>query len=257
MIPRMSAALAVSLVVCCSRAQAQPDQPAPPYRAVLRGGGAHASNDADTLSLVAQLDVETVHAAIGAGWDAAMGFQFGRQPLFVMTRTPGGSAPAAAHAGGYALTETMRFARGFRFTETAIVGRVGATRVDGDTPLASNDVAHWAWVADARVDLRWYDRDVRLAHIPARPIDPIVSAWLGIRHDQRLHRAGDLGGFDDPTGRIFCGLTVNPVRLPARGMTVGGGFEFERALRGAVRLPSGTRVAVTASVDLRRPRKTS
>ena len=258
MIPRTSAALAILLLTGSGRAhaQAQPDPPASPYRAVLRGGVAHASPDPDILSLFAQLEVETVHAPIGAGWDAAMGFQFGRQPLLVMTRTPGATA-TASHAGGYVMSESMRFARASGFAEMAVVGRLGATRVDAGEPIARNDISDWAFVADARVDLRVYDRGARLAHGIAQPLDPIVDAWLGIRHDQRFHRAGDLSGFDDPTGRFVGGVAVNAIRMPARGVSVSGGFEFERALRGAVPLPSGATVTLTASMELRKLRKTS
>ena len=255
MIPRTSAALAILLLTGSGRAhaQAQTDSPASPYRAVLRGGVAHASPDPDTLSLFAQLDVEAVHAPIGAGWDAAMGFQFGRQPLLVMIRTPGATA-TASHTGGYVMSESMRFARASGFAETAVVGRLGATRADAGEPIARNDISDWAFVADVRADLRVFDPGARRTHGTEQSLDPIVDAWLGVRHDQRFHRAGDLSGFDDPPGRIVGGVTVNAIRMPARGVTVGGEFEFERALRGAVPLPSGARVTLAASLELRRQR---
>ena len=83
----------------------------------------------------------------------------------------------------------------------------------------------------------------------------IVHGYVGIKHDQRLHRAGDLSGFDDPTGRLEGGLFVTPWRLTnahgERVMAAGAGVDGEAAVRGGERLPSGFRVFLRADVDLR------
>ena len=81
-------------------------------------------------------------------------------------------------------------------------------------------------------------------------LDPLLRASVGIRHDERFHRAGDLQPFNDPTGRVFFGFAPHPVRAAA--VSAGGGFEFEGAWRGAHRLPSGYRVFAESTVDLRR-----
>jgi hypothetical protein len=140
-----------------------------------------------------------------------------------------------------------------------VIGRVGATRLDA-AGLAANDVADWALFFDARVELRWFDRDVWLARLTAQTLDPLVQSYVGIRHDQRFHRAGDLAAFDDPTGRLFFGFAVTPVRVGDRlgegsgntVLTAGGGFEFEGAVRGPTRLPSGFKILANVNIDLRR-----
>ena len=254
---RIPAALAATFLVSCVTAQA--GQAAgdtasmdTSYRAVLHLGLAHASPGPDAVSPVALLDVETIPAPIGAGWKAAVGFQFGLEPLLVMTRPTGTAGATASHANGYTMSETMRFARMFAWTEAAIAGRIGASGANDDA-IARNDTSMWAFVADVRVDLRWDDFGAHVAHAAPASRDPIANAWLGILHDQRFHRAGDLSGFDDPTGRLFGGVTLTPIRLTAHGLSFGGGVEFERALDSQVRLPSGVRAWLGAGVDLRRP----
>jgi hypothetical protein len=97
-----------------------------------------------------------------------------------------------------------------------------------------------------------------LVHLTTQPLDPLAHAYAGIRHDQRFHRAGDLAGFDDPTARVFLGFDLNPIRIADRRtegsgnalFTFGGGFEFEGALRGPSRLPSGFRFVLRGDLDL-------
>jgi hypothetical protein len=100
---------------------------------------------------------------------------------------------------------------------------------------------------------------VSLAHQNGVRLMPVVRAWAGVRHDQRFHRAGDLAAFDDPTGRLFFGAVVNAIRIAGRSakerggstlFAIGGGFEWERALRGANQLPSGFRAMLSADLDL-------
>jgi hypothetical protein len=124
--------------------------------------------------------------------------------------------------------------------------------------VAANDMAEWALFFDGSIDFRWYVRNVWLVHLATEPLDPLVHIYAGVKHDQRFHRAGDLAGFDDPTGRIFFGFGVNPIRVTDRRtegsgnalFTLGGGFEFEGAVRQTNRLPSGFRVVLCGSVDL-------
>jgi len=224
-----------------------------------------------TTSAFVRLEIETAHIDLGAGWDAGLGFHVGWQPMLTMTRSAM-SAAIPAYRDGLATSQSFRFARASSTTETAIVGRVGATRLslapvlDRSTSpnqplaIADNGIAEWALVFDAGVDFRWYERDVWLEHLTAQIIEPLVDAHVGLRHDQRFHRAGDLSEFDDPTGRLIFGFMVNPIRLTDRStggigntrLTVGGGFEFEGALRGPTRLPSGFRVVLAGRLDLPR-----
>jgi len=239
--------------------------------AMLRGGivdgepGGYVGQPPDTpsrgtVSPFARVDFETPHVDLGADWDASLGVEFGREPLLIMARnaTPG-IAVMPAYRDGVIASQTVRFAKASRTAETAVVGRVGATRVDSAS-VAANDVAEWALLFDAGVELRWYDRDVWLAHLAAQTLDPLLRAYVGVRHDERFHRAGDLATFDDPTARVVFSCVVNPIRLHdarAEGsgrtlFTFGGGFEFEGALRGPTRLPSGFRLLIGGNLDLGR-----
>jgi hypothetical protein len=75
------------------------------------------------------------------------------------------------------------------------------------------------------------------------------------RRSSHFHRAGDLAGFNDPTGRICFGFDVNPIRVTdgrTEGsgntlFTFGGGFQFEG---GPNRLPSGFRFVLSGNLDL-------
>jgi hypothetical protein len=205
------------------------------------------------------LDFESAHAALGWGWDVGMAFEFGRQPMFRMEKPSATSLAVPAYRDGWTAAQSFVFERGSRAIETAIVGRVGATRLEA-AGAAANDVAEWALFFDARAELRWHDRDRWIARLSAQTRDPLVKSYVGIRHDQRFHRAGDLSEYDDPTGRLFFGFVVTPVRVSdPRGegsgntlLTVGGGFEFEGAVRGPTRLPSGFKIFAIANLDLRR-----
>ena len=240
--------LAVSMLAS-GTASAQPG-PEAPYSAVVRGGAATASTG--TATAIALLDVETTHADLGAGWDGAMGFQVGRRPMLTMTKASHDAPVEPADAGGFIMAESMRFARTTGSVETALVGRMGATRADADPTAVHNDISGWALLFDACLDVRWYDREVGVARTTIGPLAPRLQLWLGVRHDQRFHRAGDLGGFDDPTGRIIAGVAVNPIRIREARFAAGAALELEGALRGPARLPSAVRLVVSGTLDLRR-----
>ena len=158
------------------------------------------------------LDFASANADLGWGWDANMIFELGRQPVFVMVKPQLASAAMPAYREAWVTSQSFSFNRTSRSVETAIVGRVGATRLD-TTGAAANDVAEWALFFDARAELRWYDRDVWLTRLSAQTLDPLVQSYVGIRHDQRFHRAGDVAAFDDPSGRLFFGFAVTPIRV--------------------------------------------
>jgi len=254
----------------------------PRYGVVIEGGVANADGGGDLgqsvnaprlgiTSPFVRLELETAHVDIGAGWDAGLGFQVGWQPMLTMAKAARSSV-IPAYRDGFTTSQSFRFARASSTTETAIVGRVGASRLSlaplldrGSSPnqplaIADNGIAEWALVFDAGVDFRWYVRDVWLEHLTAQTLEPLVDVHVGLRHDQRFHRAGELSEFDDPTGRLVFGFTVNPIRITDRRaggigntwLTFGGGFEFEGALRGPTRLPSGFRIVLAGRLDLPR-----
>jgi hypothetical protein len=163
----------------------------------------------------------------------------------------------------------IRIAHATRSTETAMVGHVGASRVSSDLVvagsgnqaqtllIAANDIGPWAFFFDGMLDFRWYARDVSTVHRTGQPLDPLVNVFVGARHNQRFHRAGDLSPFNDPTGRLVFGFEVNPIRVTDGNttdrrtwFTVGGGVEFDGAIRATDRLPSGFRAVLVAKVDL-------
>lgn len=195
-----------------------------------------------------RVDFETPHAHIGAGWDAALAFDAALKPLFVMCRCDAGLA--ADYRSGWTVGQSIRFAKTVRSTETSVVGRAGAAWIELDR-IAANGIGRWALVFDTRAELHWFGRSSRRP--PAsRTSTPLVDAYAGVRHDQRLHREGDLSPFDDPTGRIVFGFGVMPFR-PAIRVAAGGRFDYEGALRGATRLPSGFRAAAVATVRITPP----
>jgi hypothetical protein len=224
----------------------------------------------DSTSAVVSLGMETEHVDIGAGFDFALAFDVGREPLLVMVKTAASAAIVPAYINGLSTSAGFRLAKRSTSTETAIVGRVGAARLGSDSAVvvsggqtepavvAANDTAPWALFFDGSVEFRWYARDVWLVHLATEPLDPLVHFYAGLKHDQRFHRAGDLATFDDPTGRIVFGFGVNPIRVTDRGaegsgstlFTLGAGFEFEGAVRETNRLPSGFRLVLSASVSL-------
>jgi len=90
---------------------------------------------------------------------------------------------------------------------------------------------------------------------------PRLDIYGGVKHDRRYHRNGDLDPYDDPTGRVLGGLFFSVwQRQGSDGLPlllVGGGADFETALRTGVRLPSAGRVFLKASVNLHAPRWSS
>jgi hypothetical protein len=167
---------------------------------------------------------------------------------------------AAGYASGLGTSLALGFAHTSGPSEIAIVGRAGATRLDGDANVVSNDVGRTAAFFDALVDFQWYRGGTPSARYNSQRLMPAAHGYAGVRHDQRFHRAGDLAGFDDPTGRMIFGGELSVVRIadPRDGaggatlFTVDGGVEFEGALRGANPMPSGFRVVLRGNLDCRR-----
>ena len=227
---RVSAVLAATvLLVFAGSAAAQE------FAAVVTAGAAVSGTSArGSTSAIVRLDVETPHVDIGRGWDISVDAGVGRQPLFVMIKTTPTSPVAPGHADGLMIAGGFRIAHALTRTRTrtaiAIVGRVGSARIgSAEAALASNDINAWATVFDGGVAFSW--------------LDPLLDIHAGLRHDQRLHRAGDLSDFRDPTGRIVLGAGAYPIRIG--WFAAGASLEYERAMPGANRLPSGVTVAAT------------
>jgi hypothetical protein len=153
------------------------------------------------------------------GWNIRGVGDAGWRPLFTMNLTTPDYREGVSVGGGFRLANTT--AR----LETALVGRVGSTRVTG--LMSTNGVGDWAAFFEGGLDVRW--------------LSPVVDAYAGLRHDDRLQRAGALSNYRDPTGRVLLMVRVLPVRL---GRVIAGvAFESETALPGTDRLPSGVSVA--------------
>jgi hypothetical protein len=248
---RTSAALtAVSVLVVASATLDAEDTAK--FGAVVQAGVTRADTPARNItSAIVKLDIETRHADIGRGWDFALAVDAGRQPLFAMVKTAPAAALMRAYLNGLTTGAGFRIGRATTTTETAIVGRLGTARIDSaDAMPASNDIGAWSAFFDGHVDFRWYGRDVRVVHLEATTLAPIVEVYAGLKHDQRFHRAGDLAGFRDPTGRVALGASAYPIRVV--WLNVGGGVDFEGALPGTDRLPSGFRAVLAGRLDLRR-----
>jgi hypothetical protein len=251
---RPLAALAAASLVLAGSATTLDAEDTAKFAALVQAGVSRTDTPAQYVtSVIVRLDIETRHASVGRGWDFALAFDAARQPLFVMVKTTS-AAVMLASLDGLATHGGFRIGRATTTTETAIVGRIGAARVDSvDARPASNDIRAWAAVFDGQVDFRWYGRDARLAHGDATTLAPMVDVHAGLRHDQRFHRAGDLAGFRDPTGRMVLGADVYPIRV-AR-LAFGGGIALEGALPGIDRLPSGFNIVLAGRLDFRRRRE--
>jgi len=185
-------------------------------------GVAATGTSADQSTLVTgRVEAATSRFFLHDGWNVRGVGQAGWQPQFAMRGTSPEYREGVNVAGGFRLAHTS--AR----LESALVGRIGSTRVSG---LDTNGAGEWAPFYEAGVDFRW--------------LTPLVDAYAGLRHDDRLRRAGALSNYRDPTGRSLLSISVVPVRL---GRVIAGvQFESETALPGTGRLPSG--VVVTAII---------
>jgi hypothetical protein len=152
-------------------------------------------------------DAATPRAGAGRGWTIAATADASFQPLFVSPDYQSG----VALRGGFRLAHVVHGDTAF-----ALTGRAGATYVDDWRPLF-----------EAAGQVSWRD---------------VIEGRAGLRHDDRLRREGALADFRDPTGRMFFGVTALPFRKGA--FSTGAAVDYERALPGADRLPSG--VIVTA-----------
>jgi hypothetical protein len=187
---------------------------------VIVGVSATGTSAAQQTLGTARLEAVTPRFFLGDGWNIRGIGDAGWQPWFTMCNTTPEYREALGIAGGFRLAHTT--AR----VETALVGRIGSTRVTGVT--STNGVGDWASFFEGGVDFRW--------------LAPQVDVYAGLRHDNRLERAGALSSYRDPTGRVLLSVSVLPVRL---GRVVAGvAFESETALPGTGRLSSG--VVVTA-----------
>jgi hypothetical protein len=165
---------------------------------------------ADDFAATVRVDADTPRVRVGRGWTLGAIASASWQPLFTFPDDRNG----LDLSGGFRLAR--RLGPDVTF---ALVGRTGATYVDDWRPLF-----------EGGAELLWRPQDVELR--------------AGLRHDDRLRREGALADFRDPTGRLFLGASVFPIR---RGrFAAGAALDYERALPGANRLPSG--VSVTAVV---------
>ena len=225
---------------------------APTVRHPAEGAAAHAT-------WFGGLTARTMRVPLGRGWDFRAAAALRREPAFALARSAATVAPAYFDA--LTASTAIQFAHISGAIETAVVGRFAETRLDRAQRVmrAANTIDDWAFLLDAVVDVRWYGPGDPPASERDRSRSAIIRAFVGIQHNQRLHRAGDLQGFDDPTGRIVGGIQVTPwQRRNVRGesvMTAGGGMDVEAAIRGGERLPAGFRVLLRAEVDVRRARR--
>jgi hypothetical protein len=202
--------------------------------AIVDGGAAVGSTTAEkSASATAGLDVEAPRLGIGRGWEIGATGGAAWRPLFAMIKATPVSAIAPAYRDGLWLSGGIRIEHVTARTEMAVVARAGSAWIDARrAALASNDIGDWAAVFDSGVDIRW--------------IVPLVDVYVGVRHDQRFHRAGDLSTLRDPTGRIVLGGSAYPFQ---RGrFSAGASLEFERAWLGASRLPSAVSVELSGRV---------
>jgi len=193
---------------------------------------------------------------LGRNWDTSAVARVAREAVLGAARVDGGVAPAYFDAVRASLS--LWFVHTSGAFDVAIVGRYAETRIDSSQPVApaENDNGNWTFLVDATVHARWYARRDAAAPPAHRRLMPVIDVDAGIKHDRRLHRAGDLQPYDDPTGRVGAGVFVAVWRFRDSDgvprVVVGGRAEFETALRAGIRLPSAARVLLRAYLDVRR-----
>jgi hypothetical protein len=161
--------------------------------------------------------VTSPHLDIGHAWTLAATVQASFQPLFVYP----GFQSGAVFSGGFRLAHAAGRRTSFALTGGAGVTCAGAR---GDVDVRPR--------FEAAAELSW---------------ERAIEVRAGLRHDDLLRREGALAVFRDPTGRMFVGVSVLPLR---RGpFAAGASIDYERALPGIGRLPSG--VSVTARLSVR------
>jgi hypothetical protein len=153
------------------------------------------------------------------GWNVRGVGDAAWRPLFTMRETTPEYREGLSVAGG------LRLARTTARLETALAMRVGSTHVADNA--GTNGAGNWAAFFEGGVDFRW--------------LGPLVDVYAGLRHDNRLQRAGALSIYRDPTGRALVNVSVLPFRLGP--LAAGVAFESETALPGAGRLPSGVTIS--------------
>ena len=191
--------------------------------------------------------METGPAEIGAGIRLAADFRLAREPRLAMLKAAG-LPVAPGYVNGWTTGAALRFAHAWSRSEVSVAGALGTARLDSESNAAVNDVGRWTAFYDARGELRWYRRDMPEVYRLADTLMPVVRVYGGVRHDQRFHRSGDLSSFNDPTARWVFGAVFMPLRVAP--VSVGGGFEFETAMRSTDRLPSGLKFVIRADLDL-------
>src|SRR5499427_7555597 len=140
------------------------------------------------------------------GWNVRGVGDAAWQPLFTMRDTTPGYREGLSVAGG------LRLARTTARLETALAVRLGSTHVDDNA--GTNGTGDWAAFFEGGVDFRW--------------LTPLVDFYAGLRHDNRLQRAGALSIYRDPTGRALLMVSVMPLRFGP--LAAGVSFESETAL---------------------------
>ncbi len=137
-----------------------------------------------------------------------------------LSATPPGPQSGVAAYAGFQIAQTLH-----PHLTLGLTGRAGAAYVDD-----------WRPVFEGTAELSWRE---------------IIDAHAGLRHDDRLRREGTLADFRDPTGRMFFGVGAFPFRKgPFRA---GAAIDYDRALPGVDRLPSGVRATAIARLRWRSP----
>lgn len=227
---------------------------------VADGGSASgpSTRDADWL---AGATIASAPLPMGRNWEFSVAARLAREPVLGMARAGRDVAPAyfdAVRASGF-----LRFVHTSGAFDVAIVGRYAETRMDRSQSRvpAENDNGPWTFLFEATTHFRFYAERDAAASPRQRRLMPVVDVYGGVKHDRRFHREGDLQPYDDPTGRALGGVFVAAWRwLDAGGLpriVVGGGADFETALRTGVRLPSAGRVLLRAVVDVSKSRPPS
>ena len=156
--------------------------------------------------------------------------------------------------------------------ETSLVGRVGQVRLNSESLLVdrggqsviaipvNNEAGRTEEFWEVGVEFNLYDNPLEVLHAEGGLLNPLFHVSAGLKRDARFKKAGPVAEFDVPEQRLFFRFLIDalkitderPLAKEKKIFTLGFGVEYERALKGDKKVPSGTKILLRGDFDLLR-----